>query len=77
MTLRSAVMGTKPASEHQRAVIAELRADVAEATAAVEAADKALADPELDRDEALRVIRALERVLPRVMDTGSGPGWTP
>ena len=75
MTLRSQVMGT-PANAHQRAVIAELRRAVAEGMAAVEAADKALADPELDRDTATRVIRDLQQAMPRSMDTGSGPGWS-
>ena len=73
MTLRSGVMGT--ASDRQRAMIADLRGQVAPSVAAVEAADKALADPNLDTDAALRVIQALQKALPRIMDTGSGPGY--
>ena len=75
MTLRSDVMST-PANAQQRSIIAELRRQVAEGIAAVEAADQALADPDLDRDSALRVIHALQQALPRAMDTGSGPGWS-
>ncbi|WP_406046593.1 hypothetical protein [Kribbella sp. NBC_00889] len=65
-----------PATETQRAMIAELRRTVVEAAAAVAAADSALADPELDRDQAREVIATLRAALPKVVDSGVG-FWFP